>query len=442
MTLTEASFWTKRLAVIGAVLVGLFAIAAVVITSTRSKPMPPEYLTANYACTEKKEDFLENKLIIPSLEINTNSESLFELQTDTGKIDDLSSLGIINIHKYKEKTQQLDAQLKAKEIASALGFDPDAIFRKGTTDYIWTSSVNSRSLDIDATTLNFVMRTNSSYIRDVFKENPLPTENEAIALAKNSVRKLQILGSDFNYNESKNITTHLIDINPDGSYSEAPSLAEAELIKVDLHKTRPMISIKDNISNSATMINTLNNNIGQAEEDEIIVNDERIKVYNYSTFITYQNPNSSNISIYVGPEDPNSEKFENIYEIDFRYWPIETESCGTYELVSPTYALEKVQDGEGSLVYLNEKNGDEIVDYQPRTVNRYVIYEIALAYYEPILQTEFLQPIYIISGEAVFTNDTRGDFHIFYPAINYDIVQDKIELPEAPTEDDSGTLGL
>ncbi len=441
MTLTEAAFWTKKVGVIVAIATGIFVILAIILTSLNQQDLPPEYLTANYACTQTKEDFLKHQLEIPSLEVNTDSENVFELQTDTGKVDTLSNLEIINVYKYKEKIQQLDTQLRAKEIAAALGFNPDNIHRVGTTGYVWNNSINKRSLEITARTLNFTMTTQSSYIRDVSKENPTPSENEAISIAKNTVRSLGILGSDYNYNEANNISTHLIDVNPDGTYSEAASLAEAEMIKVDLHKTKPMISIKENIANSEAIINSLNKDIGQAQEDEIIVNDERIKVYNYSTLITYQDPNSSNISIYVGPEDPNSEKRPNIYRIEFTYWQLEQESCGTYELVSPTYALEKVQNGEGSLVYLNEKNGDEIVDYQPRTVNKYVIYDIDLAYYEPINEPTFLQPIYIITGESVFKDSTRGEFHIFYPAINYEIVQDRIETTTDTTEqEDSGSM--
>jgi hypothetical protein len=40
-----------------------------------------------------------------------------------------------------------------------------------------------------------------------------------------------------------------------------------------------------------------------------------------------------------------------------------------------------------------------------------------------------------MTGETVFDNDLRGEFHIFYPAINYDLVTDKVVLPEQPTED-------
>jgi hypothetical protein len=442
MTLTEAAFWTKRVGVILAGLVGIFVIV-VIILSGRTPTSAPEYENANYACTETKEEFLEHKLEIPSLEVNSDSENVFEVQTDTGRVDDLSSLKIINVHKYKVKEQRLDAQLKAKEIASALGFEPEAVHRKGTTGYVWSNSETKKSLEVNARTLNFQMNTSSSYVRELAKENALPTENEAISLAKNVVRRLNILESTYNYNEADNIETFLVDINPDGTYSEAASLAEAELIKVDLHKTRPMISIREDIQNSQAVINSLNKNLGDPEEDEIVINDQRITVYNYSTIVTYPNPSNSNISIYVGPEDDIDNSIPQIYRIDFNYWPIESESCGTYELVSPAYAIDRVQEGAGSLVYLNDINGDEIEPYQPRSVNKYIIYDIAVAYYESRDQLEFLQPIYVITGETEFKNGERGEFHIFYPAINYEIVDDRQVLEEAPTEGDSGGgLGL
>ncbi|MCD4756380.1 hypothetical protein K8R20_02075 [bacterium] len=435
MTLTEATFWTKRFGVILLVLVSIFSVLVILLTRD-SSPQPFEYQTATYSCSDTKEEFLAEKLDIPSLEVNSDSENVFLLQTDSGKVKDLSELEIINVHKYKTKSQQLDNQLKAKSLASALGFDPDKIYRKGTTDYIWTDSTNHRSLNINAATLNFIMTTNSSYIRDIAKTSSLPTENEAISQAINTIRKLNILGSDFNYNDTGNITTHPIDINPDGSYSEAPSLAEAELIKIDFHKTRSMVSIKDSLTNSDAIVRSFNEKLGEATQDEVIINNERVKIFNYSTLVTYQNPNSSHISVYVGPEDPNSKHLKSIYRINLTYWQLETESCGTYELINPSIAIEKVQAGEGSLVYLNEKGGDEIENYQPRSVKNYTIYDIALAYYEPLTQVNFLQPIYVISGETIFKDESRGEFHIFYPAIDYDIITDKVEIetPEVETD--------
>lgn len=440
MTLTEAAFWTKRVGVIVLVLGGLFAIIALIITAHSQEVLPPEYLTPNYACTQRREEFLEHKLDIPSLEVNTDSQNVFDIQTDTGKVSNFANLDIINVHKYRQKSQQVDSQVQAKKIASMLGFDPDGIHRRGTTEYIWSNTENSRSLSVDARFLNFVMTTNSGYIRDVSKEVSIPTENEAISIAKNALRRLNILGADYNYNDPGNINTYLINITPDGAYSQAPALIDAELIRVDFLKTKPMISIRENIVNSQSMISYLNQTIGTSTQDETIINNERIKIHNYSTIVTYQNPSLSNISIYVGPEDPNSEKLSNVYRIEFTYWPLDVESCGTYELVSTTYAVDQVQAGNGSLVYLNEKNGDEVREYQPRTVLKYAIDNIAIAYYESINQQMFLQPVYVISGQATFKDDVRGEFHFFYPAINYDIVQDRVELPEADTVDGGGSM--
>jgi hypothetical protein len=55
---------------------------------------------------------------------------------------------------------------------------------------------------------------------------------------------------------------------------------------------------------------------------------------------------------------------------------------------------------------------------------------VFLVYYEDREELGFLQPVYVISGEAIFENDTKGLFDFFYPAINYSIVQNRIELPE------------
>jgi hypothetical protein len=435
MTLTEAAFWTKRLMVVAGVAAVVFGIIAVILTNANQSVLPVQYLEANYSCTDTAEEFLKYRLEIPSLEVNSGSENVFEVQTDTGRVNDLSTLKIIDVHKYKDKIQQLDNQLKAKEIAAALGFQPDKIYRKGTTDYIWTNGSIGRSLDINARNLNFIMTTNSSYIREKNKEVSLPTENEAISIAKQAIRGLRIVEDDYNYNDPSAIVTHNIDINPDGSFSEALSLSDAELIKVDFHKKKPMITIPSNIANYQVMVNTLNNRIGQGEEEEMLINGQKITVHNYSTVVTYQDPRESNISVYVGPDDKEADVLEEVYIIEFTYWPLETVSCGTYELISPTTALERVQAGEGSLVYLNDKNGDEIEDYQLRTVKKYIIFNIDIAYYEPIGQPTYLQPIYVITGETVFDNDLRGEFHIFYPAINYDLVTDKVVLPEQPTED-------
>lgn len=433
MTLTEAAFWTKRFGVIAGIFLVVFIVIMIIIFSAEKKTLPPEYLTANYACTDLKEDFLENKLSIPYISVNPESEMIYELQTDSGKVDQLPS--IINVYEYTNLNQSLNSQAEAKILAKKMGFDPDKIVRKGTTDYIWVDNTNGRSLDIKARDLNFVMKTNIDVIRSVKQEKDLPTENEAISLATNSLRSLGVL--DEGYTEVKpNI--HLIDVNPDGTYSEADSLINAELIRVDFFRKKPMISIQMNIVGAEDMVKSLENKGMTAEEGSIVIDSERIKTYNFSTLVAYTNPVKSNVSVYIGPEnDAEDLILPSVYQIDFTSWTIADDSCGTYELVSPSYALEKIQQGEGSLVYLNA-NDDEVAEYRSQTVKKIVVTNIYITYYESSYEQKYLQPIYLVEGQATLKNGDKADFHIYYPAINYDIVQNKIELPEADTEESTG----
>lgn len=428
MTLTEATFWTKRFGVVALVFLGIFLIVVFLLSITEDTVLPPEYLTANYACTETREEFEGNELVIPSLELKADSEQVFQLSTDSGKVDSLPR--IVNMYEYINLGQSLTSQGDAKVLAKQMGFDPDAITRKGTTEYLWLDTASGRNLSIKARDLNFTMTTNNEVIREINKSVDLPSEKDAPSIAMNALRGLGIL--DQAYSDFPP-TTHLVDINPDGSYTEADSLLDAELIRVDFYRKIPMITISTNLENAESMVESLTRKNMSYEMEDKIVNDEKIEVYNFSTLLTYPNPVKSNISVYVGPENDDLDVLENIYRIEYTSWDIEEVSCGTYELISPSAALEKIQNGEGSLVYLNYDQ-DEVADYVPQTVTRFEVDDIYITYYEGYHEQNFLQPVYMVEGQALLKNGDRADFHIYYPAVNYDIVQDRIILPEAPVD--------
>ncbi len=429
MTLTESAFWAKRFGVIVLVVLAVLIIIFAILFSSKKTTLPPEYLTANFGCTETKDEFLTHELKIPALNIDSNSEMLFELQTDSGKIDSLPN--IVNVYKYTDLGQIINSQGEAKILAKKLGFNPDNIVRQGTTGYIWVDNTTKRSLNIRARDLNFTMKTTHEYIKEIRRNSDLPTEKEAPSIAINALRTMGVLNQAYTTVQP---TTHLININPDGSFSQAASLVEAELIRVDFLRKVPMISIATNLEGAQQMVDSLTAKNLTYETGNTIVNDERIEVYNFSTLITYQNPVKSNISIYVGPKDESTKILPNIYQVEYNTWSLDEESCGTYELISPSLALQNIQEGKGSLVYLNS-TGDEIVDYTPKNVNKFRVDNIYITYYEASTEQQFLQPVYMVEGQAELKGGERADFYIYYPAINYGIVQDKIELPPAPVQE-------
>lgn len=429
MTLTESAFWAKRFGVIVLVVLAVLIIIFAILFSSKGTTLPPEYLSANFACTEKKEDFLKHELKIPALNISSDSEMLFELQTDSGKVDSLPN--IVNVYKYTDLGQIINSQGEAKILAKKLGFNPDNVVRQGTTGYIWVDNTTKRSLNIKARDLNFTMKTTHEYIKEIRRDNDLPTEKEAPSIAINALRSMGILNQAYTGVQP---TVHLININPDGSFSEAPSLVDAELIRVDFLRKVPMISIATNLENAEQMVDSLTAKNLTYETADTIVNDEKVEVYNFSTLITYQNPVKSNISVYVGPKNDSTKILPNIYQIEYNTWSLEEESCGTYELISPSLALQKIQEGNGSLVYLNS-TGDEVMEYTPKNVNKFRVDNIYITYYEASTEQQYLQPVYMVEGQAELKGGERADFYIYYPAINYGIVQDKIELPPAPVKE-------
>ena len=433
MTLTEAAFWTKRFGVIFLVFLAISSIIILIIFRPTDTGIPPEYLQGNFACTETKDEFLENTLTIPSLDVSTESEMAFNLQTETGKYENLPS--VVNVYRYTDLGQRLNSQADAKVLAKKMGFDPEKIVRKGTTDYIWVNNSTQKSLQISARDLNFVLKTEVSKIRSIRKEADLPSEGEAVSLATNALRSLGILDTEY----TKLHKVFLIDINPDGSYSEADSLINAELIRVDFLKKVPLITIPSNIVGAEDMVKTLERKDMTYEMGTQVVNDERIDVYNFSTLLTYQNPLKSNISVYVGPRDRDSEVLQEIYQIEFKTWSLEVEYCGTYPLITPSTALQRIQNGEGSLVFLNVNN-DEVEQYIPQNVKEFNVMDIYITYYEGLFEQQYLQPVYMVEGQAVLADGTEADFHIYYPAISYETLGDKIELEKAPVKESGGFL--
>ncbi len=434
MTLTEAAFWTKRFGIIALVFLGVSFITLIIIFgSATTPPPPPEYQQGNFACTETKEEFLENALTIPSLDVLPESEMRFNLQTETGKYDNLPS--VVNVYRYTDLGQRLNSQADAKVLAKKMGFDPEKIVRKGTTDYIWVNNSNQKSLQISARDLNFTLKTEISRIRNLRKEADLPSEGEAVSLAINALRSLGVLDSEY----AKLNKVFLIDINPDGSYSEADSLINAELIRVDFLRKVPLITIPSNLVGVEDIVRTLERKDMTYEMGTQVINNERVEVYNFSTLLTYQNPLKSNISVYVGPKDKSNEVLQEIYQIDFRSWSLEVEKCGTYELITPSTALQKIQNGEGSLVFLNANN-DEVEEYIPQNVKEFNVMDIYITYYEGLFEQQYLQPVYMIEGQAILSNGNEADFHIYYPAISYETLDDKRELEKAPVEESGGIL--
>lgn len=434
MTLTEAAYWTRRLGVLALGALGIFAIVVAVFLSIDPNAVPPEYLTANYACTDTRDEFIPYTLDIPSLELAEGSNLVYELETETGQVDQLPR--IVNVHKFNNLGQSLNSQAEAQIIAGRMGFDPNAILRSGSTKYVWNDSVQRRTLEIDARTMNFNLSANFSDSNLFPEDSELPQRTTAINDATNFLRSNSILLADY---IAETPSTTYININPDGSFSQAPSAVDAELIRVDFFREKSLITFPSSLEGSQAMKESLEQKNLIAETETIATSEGRMDIYKFNTFVTFPYPSESNISVYIGPPDKgiSENTLKTVYAANYTYWPVNEDPCGTYELIPPSKALDIVQKGEASLVFLNEKHGDEVIPYRKKKVSKFTIFSINIGYYEATQEIPFLQPIYIVSGEATLDSGIVGNFHYYVPAISYDLVSDKQIVEDIMPEEDN-----
>ena len=427
MTLTEAAHWTKRL--IWFVLAGfILFVVLVIILINRSRPQQlPQYMFPDFACTQTREEFIPH---VQSLHEHLQNESInytlesgadaFTLETQTGRIARIPE--VINIYRYDNPGQLLTVQDDAKDLADNLGFRPEQMQRVGTTTYRWADDFG-RTLTVQARNFVFELKTDltRSDVRPITGE--IPTEDQARTSARDILNTQDLLTRDYLRHSPETMD---ITIQPDGTFRQAQYKQEADLIRVDFFREASMITIPSNVTGAEEAINVLERQGHRATTEEVRTHQGRVALYKFNAPVVNKDIHKSNISVYVGRTDlrDRSRPTTRIFGVDYKNWILEPEYCGTYKLINPAQILTYVQNQEASLMYLNEKDGDKVLQDGTKNVRNFTIKDINIVYYDAPHEQEFLQPIYLVSGEATFTTGVVGDFIFYYPAIDYEFIQD------------------
>ena len=413
MTLTETAYWTKKLSVV----IGIFLFVSILslyiyLRQSNKTIEPQEYIYPQNTCTQTKDEFLKHKLVIPSLKIKADITPTYTIETPSGQFSAMPS--IVNVYKFETLTAFLTVKDKAQEIAQILGFDPEKIQKPDSLHYAWEKENPRQTFLISTRTRHFQFKTDFTDPSLKIMKTSAPTEAKAIKKANDIMNKIGLLSRDF---KKEDPLIKYIVINPDGSFSEAHSPSDAQLIRIDYRRSIPSISIPKNYPKADKIIKKYQTPFLRYREDQIDGKD----YYQFIASVVNTDTQKSTVSVYVGSKPDSGSA--TIYQIDFYNWYIDPQPCGTYFLTSPTVAFDKVQSGEASLVYLNDKNGDTVRPYTPRSVQAFNVYDLYLAYYDSVTEQKFLQPIYIVSGEAIFSDGKKGRFYFYVPAIDYDLIR-------------------
>lgn len=428
MTLTEAAELTKKsVYYVGIPVATVFVVWGLWGMLSPQEELPQKYITPDNMCGQ-----------LPEFEMETLAQEIidtkFSIETTSGAIPDLPK--VVNVFKYDHPGQSLLALQEAQVFAEDLEFEPEKYNRISTIEYEWVDPIKGKRLVIETGNLNMSLTTDYTSPGVTTYPESLPSEENAKTIAINYLRSKNLLTEDYNAGSQK---SYLIQITASGEMREAPSLSEADLIRIDFFREKDLITIDPSLTGTAEIGPTIGGELDEEKPTTIQEVGEKSKeVKRYKTSVLNDSPIFGNISVYVGGiPDENYRQYE-IFGLEYRNWIVPEFACGTYGLITPEEAVRKVQEGKATLVHLVEKDGDRIIPYESKSISDMTILEVSLSYLDVSTKQSYLQPILAVRGEAQFEDGGYGNFYYYVPAIDYESIPENagiIEVDDASNGD-------
>lgn len=420
MTLTEAAAITKKsVYYIGIPVAIVFVVWGLLGLIKTYEELPQKYISPDNMCGQ-----------LPQFELETIAQEVtgvqFSIETTSGAIPDLPK--VVNVFQYDHPGQSLLALQEAQIFAEDLGFEPEKFNRVSTTEYEWVDPLKARRLVIETGNLNISLTTDYSSPGVTTSPESLPSEENAKTIAMSYLRAKNLLTEDYNSGSQR---TYLIQITADGQMREAPSLSEADLIRVDFFREKDLITIDPSLAGTSEIGSQIGEEL-EGEKPTTIqeVGEKSKEVKRYKTSVLNDSPVFGNISVYVGGIPDESYRQYEIFELEYRNWIVPEFACGTYGLITPDEAVRKVQEGKATLVHLVEKDGDQIIPYESKSVTEMMIFKVDLSYLDMSIKQSYLQPVFVVSGEATLKDGRFCDFYYYVPAIDYDSIPENAGIIE------------
>ncbi|HUV47296.1 MAG TPA: hypothetical protein VMW29_04125 [Candidatus Bathyarchaeia archaeon] len=333
-SLTETAEYAKKIIKYGVIAVLSIIVLKLAITVIKTVweyfyPTPPPLPTVSFGKLPK--------LQFPETE--KPGELEFSLETPLGGFSDLGTQ--VKVFKSQPLNPNLLALERAREEAKEIGFSAEPV-QISTKIARWTIKDDlNKTLEMDIYSGAFKFYYDWQNKLDLTTENSVPSKDQAIELAKNFLQNIKRLNEDL---EQGRIEAEYLQLKGT-KMLQAPSLSEAELVKVDFFR-------KD------------------IDEMPVLTAD----------------PETGVVSIIVsGSINPN----KKFVSIDFNYFSLDYENFSTYPVKSSSQAWEELKNGQALIV-------------NPLEETKIIIRRVFLAFYDAFEPQEFLQPVFVFQGDKDF----------------------------------------
>ena len=277
----------------------------------------------------------------------------------------------MKVYKFRPPQYSYLAGKNAAAEAAALGFtDEDLISDLSGTVYKWRKSQTSSFLTIDINSRVLSLTTNMDG-KNLFFEPGSIDKEKAVRLARERFLAIRRFNDGLYPNGSQTVKL--------GRYVgnklyETDSIAEAQVALVDFFRS--------------------------IDEYPILGPD----------------PSEGILRMIVTDRSKKPDPLNNPI-VEANYWEINTNSKAVYPIIDVKEAWKMVTENKAVIVNVTPKNANPFGTYTPVTVEKILIDNIYLAYYEtPKFQT-YLQPIYVFSGKYTTRGTEGGSITLYFPAV-------------------------
>ncbi len=104
--------------------------------------------------------------------------------------------------------------------------------------------------------------------------------------------------------------------------------------------------------------------------------------------------------------------------MDVYYWEIVSPTKASYPIITVQDAWKAITEGRGVISKVIPRGSNPFESYSPADVEKILIDNIYLAYYETPKYQTYMQPIYVFSGTYTTRGTSGGDIAIYFPAVS------------------------
>ncbi len=266
----------------------------------------------------------------------------FQLQTIEGTLPNLGDRA--KVYFIPTLGSKFFDEEKTRRRANALGF-PREVSKLNPTEFLFINPHTEAELRIDTVNNNFQI--DFPYREDhSFTNFPAPNHAQALNTIKNLLTRAELWPDDVDTNKTK--FTFLRYQPAEGKFITVPSLSEAQVVKINIFRAN-----------------------------------------RHKLPILPSHPQEANISFIVS-QDNKLEK--RVIKGRYIHYAISYDQSGTYPLKTPNVAWEELKAGKAYIANLGNNS-----EKKPIIVRR-----VHLAYFDPDIAQNFLQPIFVFEGDNGF----------------------------------------